>query len=499
MISLYPFQNDCTTQLRESFRRYLSVLLVLPTGAGKTVLFSHFASKIAAAGQRIVILVHRDELLQQVSETLEKFDVKHGLIAAGEPYDRRYLVHVASVMTLVKRLDKIVIPDWCIPDEAHHCISLSTWGRVFTTWRAANPRLRILGVTATPCRLSGEGLGIDADGPFEHMVVGPSVRTLIDDGYLSKYKIYVPPTVIDRSMLHKRAGDFIRGEASAAINKPKIIGDVIDTYKVNLDGAPSALFAPSVDSAGMFAQKFRDRGYQSVCVDGKMDKNIRRSIISDFKRGAINVLTNCNLLTEGVDCPGMVGMIDVSPTESLSLDRQKKGRVIRKMQGIEFKIIIDHVGNSGSMENGEFIPKHGMPDEEYEWDLNGVAKKSKSAITSPSPRQCGQCFAMSPAFASQCRECGQPFTAKPREVKQVEGELQEVDPEVAKRKASVEQGTAKDLDSLIELGRQRYGPIKGPRWARHVWDAREKKKQAQLEARYQDEAQLRSAETQELF
>jgi hypothetical protein len=162
------------------------------------------------------------------------------------------------------------------------------------------------------------------------------------------------------------------------------------------------------------------------------------------------------------------------------------------------------VGNSGTIDDGEFIAKHGMPDDDREWTLDGVAAKPVGGKLAPADKRCGSCLCMNKVYAVVCKDCKEPFVAKPRKVEQVEGELQEVDPEIAKRQARVEQGTAKGLDQLIELGRQRYGPIKGPRWARHVWEAREKKKQLraeqqQAEAQLNNEARLPTAQTEELF
>lgn len=473
MITLYPFQADAVASLRTAFRSYMSVLLVSPTGSGKTVMFAYLAGKIAGAGQRIIILVHREELLDQVSKTLTALGVPHGRIAAGEQYDPRPLVHVASVMTLVRKLAVVECPQWVIVDECHHALMGTTWGTVISTFGATNPKLRLLGVTATPLRLNGQGLGKHADGPFEHMVLGPNVRWLIEHGHLSDYRLIAPPLQFDLSAIHKRAGDYVRGEVELAIDKPRIVGDVIAQYSKYLNGAPTVLFAPSINSAEMFAQRFRDAGYQAMSVDGKMDKSLRRQAIADFRAGGLQVMTSCALIDEGFDLPGIVGAIDLSPTESLARVLQRWGRALRKAPGKDRAILIDHVGNSGSIQGGEFVAKHGLPDDEREWTLDGRKKSSKAGAEHiPSPRRCGECLSLSHPLALRCKECGAEFPVKERVIKEVEGELSEVDVRNARRAERIAQGQADTLEKLIEFGR-----AKGykPNWAHLIWNARQKK------------------------
>lgn len=461
VIQLRPYQDQCIAGLRGAFSAgYRAPLLVSPVGSGKTVMFSYLAGRLLAAGKRSVIMAHREELLEQISSTLRAFDVRHGMIVAGERYDRRHGVHVASVQTLVRRLDRgIDPPDYVIADEAHHCIGGSSWGKVVAAWSSA----RLIGVTATPERLSGEGLG----QVFDTMVMGPSVRELIDAGALSDYRLFAPRDRLDLSGVRRRGGDFARSEVEVAIDKPAIVGDAVAHYRRLCDGAPAVAFCVSIAHAQHVAESFRAQGYRAASIDGKMPREDRRAIIADFRSGALNVLASCDLISEGFDVPGIVAAILLRPTESLAMYLQQTGRALRTAPGKSQAVILDHVGNS--------LDRHGLPDDEREWSLEGRAaggkrKKDSEALC----RQCKSCFAISPAYAAICRECGSAFAVKARKLETRDGELGEVDPETVRRQQRREQGRAQTYDALVALGRMR-GMRSPEGWARHVLQAREAK------------------------
>lgn len=460
---LRPYQDQAIAGLRGAFRDgHHSPLLVSPTGSGKTVMFSYLTARLLEAGQRVSILAHREELLDQISGTLDKFGVRHGVLSAGALYDRRQQAHVAGVFTLARRLDRVAVPDYVICDEAHHAIGASTWGRIIAHWRAANPRLRLIGVTATPERLSGEGLG----ETFDTMVVGPSTRELIDIGALAEYRLFAPAQAVDLSGVHMQAGDYKKGEVAAVMDKPAIVGNTIAEYRRLLNGAPSVSFEVSVENAQHMAEQFRAAGYRAACLDGKMDKALRRDIVRDFGRGALNVLTSCEIVSEGFDVPGIVGAILRRPTWSLAMYLQQVGRALRTAPGKDAAYILDQVGNSG---------RHGMPDDPRDWSLLGrQEKRGKKDGENVASRQCEKCYAVSPAAASKCRECGHVFPVQKREIEEVDGVLSEVEIARARREAARDQATAKTLEDLIELGRRRG--FKNPAgWAKHVHEARQKR------------------------
>lgn len=464
MITLRPYQEQCIAGLRGAFSAgYHSPLLVSPTGSGKTVMFSYLSDRLVRGGKRVALLCHRDELVEQISATLSQFEVRHGNITSGCVYDRRLTAHVASVFTLVKRLDRVAVPDYVICDEAHHGVAGSTWGKVINHWRYANPKLRTIGVTATPERLSGEGLG----ETFDEMILGPTTRELIDIGALCEYRLFAPQTQIDLSGIHMQAGDFNKKELGAVMDKPAIVGDTVKEYVRLLNGAPSVAFCVSVQHAEHVAENFRGAGFRAVSIDGKMDKGIRREIVRDFGRGQINVLTSCSLIDEGFDCPGIVGVIDLAPTWSLARCLQRWGRGFRPFAGKDAAIFLDQVNNSG---------RHGLPDDPREWSLIGREdRKGKKNAENVATRQCPTCYAVSPGAAAKCRDCGHPFPIKPRKIEEVAGTLSEVEVARMRRTAAREQAAAETLEDLIRIGQSR-GFKNAAGWARHVFDARQAKR-----------------------
>jgi len=462
MISLYPFQDKLVAKLRQAVAKgHKRILLVSPTGSGKTVVVTYMVSRMAERGISSIILVHRQELIDQTSATLEKFNTPHGIIQAGEPIQHGHMIYVASVFTAVRKLKQIPIPQYVIVDECAHAINGSTWNKCIDYWQQQNSDLKVIGITATPWRLSGEGLG----DTFATMILGPTTAELIAEGYLSNYGLFRTGNTDPRS-LHMRGGDYQREENEALMDKPTITGDAVDHYRKYLNGAPSIAFTVSIAHAHHVADQFKQAGFRTVAIDGKMNKEERRGIIRDFDNGLLNVLVSCDLISEGLDIKGAVGGILLRPTQSESLYLQQCGRLLRVAPHKDRAILLDHASNSY---------RHGLPCDVREWSLEGTGKRKKRDPDDIAIRQCRICGACSTISAVICRECGHEFTVKPRVVKQVEGELSEIDIASAKREKRKEQGMAADMAALIELGKMRgYSNPRG--WAWMIYNARLKKR-----------------------
>lgn len=464
MVTLRPYQVTGIAKIREAFATGAKApLYVSPTGSGKTTLFAYMAESSERRGKRMLILCHRIELVDQIVDRLKQFDVTPEIIAAGyarsggrERVSNRSIA-VASVQTLVRRLDSYAPPTMIVVDEGHHISSGNTWSQILRAYSDA----KICGFTATPIR--GDSRGLAAH--YDRLIVGPYPHELTELGYLSKARIFSPPTV-DTSGLHVRMGEFKSEEAESLMNTPAITGDAYSHYKKYAADKTALVFCTSVAHAHNVAEKFRKEGISALALDGNTNKELRRMAMSDFRQGKIRMLTNCQLFSEGLDIEGVHCGIFLRPTQSLGLYLQQCGRVLRPAPGKEYALLLDHVGN---------CQRFGLPIEQREWELtNDVIKRKKTA---PGIRVCPKCFAASPARASVCVECGVAFEVKPRQnVEEREGELVELTAtEIAAKRERQRQGMA-TLAQLKEIERiKKYKPG----WAQHVWEGRMAKQRKQ--------------------
>ena len=444
MLSLRPYQQKMVDEIRLQYQLgKKSVLGVLSTGGGKTCIFSYIAQSAAKKGNRVCILVHRAELLDQASRSLAAMGVTHGRIQASRSMDLSHAVQVASVQTLARRLHKLPQEFFqlLVVDEAHHT-NAGQWSTVLQHFQQAH----VLGVTATPCRGDGRGLG----DHYEVMVQGPSAAWLTDNGYLAAARVLAPPG-FDTAGLRKRMGDFDTKEAEQRVGT--IMGDCCSHYRKHLADQTAIAFCCSVAHAEAVAALFISQGIPAASIDGTMDAANRRQLLDDLAIGRIKVLTSCSLIGEGVDVPSVGGCILLRPTQSVSLHLQMIGRCLRP-SGNKTAVVLDHVGNT--LRLGHHL-------EDREWTLDGVRKRDSDRP--PSVKVCPACFSTSPSTAQVCRDCGHVFAPQEqRELKVVDGELQEL-----QRQQRREQGSAQSLDDLRQLAQQR-GYKRG--WAERVYQAR---------------------------
>lgn len=461
---LRPYQEDAIAQLRAAYGEgKRAPLYQLPTGGGKSLIFGTIAAGAAERGTRVLILVHRRELLLQGSRTLRECGVPHGLVMQGLPNSKAQ-VRIASKDTLVRRLPHTMEPDLIIADECHHFLKGNTWGKIIAYY----PKALLLGVTATPKRLDKKGLGVHAGGVFDHLIIGPSVRELTDQGYLVPATVYAPPQVVDLSGIKHSMGDFDKKELSLRVDKPKVTGDAVAHYQRITPGEKAIAFCVSVDHAYHMAEAFSAAGVKAEPIDGGMSDTLRDAVMARFRSGETMVLTSCELIGEGLDVPDASVAICLRPTESLTVCLQQWGRVLRPFPGKERAVILDHVGAVGL---------HGLPDSERVWTLDGQKKKPKA----PPVRRCPRCFAcFSPR--PECPSCGYIFgqdRETGRTIDHVDGELSEVKgqgyDEVRERmrRHQRENAACRTVDDLIALGKRRgYASPEG--WARRYHAARER-------------------------
>lgn len=440
-----------------------SVLYVLPTGGGKTFTFAYITKSAADKGNRTGITVHRRELLNQASRSLSALGVDHGLVRPGFNGERNQ-VAVASIQTLDRRLKKTQIDfDLMIVDEAHHT-GAASWERVLSHF----PTARILGVTATPIRLDGRGLGIDSGGMFDEMIVGPSITELINGGFLVPPEVYAYPSGVDLSGVKKIAGDYSLKEVSSRVDRPTITGCAIEHYAKLSPGDPAIAFCATLDHAQHVTNDFRRAGYNSEVIHGGLPEDQRQEMIDGLASGKIHVLTSKDLISEGTDIPIVSTAILLRPTESLSLYLQQVGRILRPAAGKKRGLVLDHVGN---------CLKHGLPDEDREWSLSGEKRKPGSGDgLFPFVRQCKSCFAVWER-GIKCPYCGNTnVKVESRQPKAREGELEKIDKEKIKRFKQEKRAAYARCESYQEVLdlTKKFGDKPG--FAFMYWNAKENKK-----------------------
>lgn len=459
--TLRPYQEEAVSRVREALRRHRRVLLVVPTGGGKTVVSAFMTGSATSKGNRTAFICHRRELIKQTARTYGEVGIPFGIVSAGITGDRRQPVQICGVQTLANRLDQVGDFGVMIWDEAHHVASAS-WAKIMEAF----PNARHIGLTATPERLDGQGLG----KYFDAIVEGPSVAWLIENGFLAPYRMFAPSSP-DLQGVRTTAGDYNRADVEEAVSKPQIIGDAVSHYLRLAAGKRNMVFCASVKHSLAVVERFQAAGLRAAHIDGETDQGQRDRLIDDFAAGRIEVLSSVDLVSEGFDLPAIEVATLLRPTKSLSLYLQQVGRVLRTYPGKTEAIILDHAGNSA---------RHGLPDDEREWSLQGRVKRRRSAITADEPdvqvKQCPQCYSVHKP-APCCPRCGFEYPVQGRSPEEVEGELQEIAKREASRERKKEQGRAETLADLIKIATLR-GYRHPEHWANHVWKARQKKSEA---------------------
>jgi superfamily II DNA or RNA helicase len=303
-------------------------------------------------------------------------------------------------------------------DEAHHVLTSNKWG----TAVAMLPNARGLGVTATPLRADGKGLGRHADGVFDTMIVGVNMRELIEAGYLSDYRAYAPPSDLDLSDVNITAsGEYNKTKLKGAVVRSHIVGDVVEHYLRLARGKLGVTFATDVETAGVISARFNASGVPSAVIHAKTPERERIGIMKRFKRHELLQIVNVDILGEGVDVPAIEVVSMARPTQSFGLFVQQFGRALRPLAGKSHAIIIDHAGN---------IVRHGLPDGAKIWTLDRREKRKTTDNGAIPVRSCMICASVYERTYTACPFCGHVNIPTSRSTpEQVDGDLVELTPE----------------------------------------------------------------------
>ena len=447
-ICLRPYQkqliDDVGYEYSEGRRR---VCAVAPCGAGKTIMTAWMARGTALSGRRAIFMVHRQELIEQTSATFTAMGIRHGLIAAGAAKEYDLPVQIASVQTLIHRLSQMQAPDLLICDECHHIVA-NTYRKIVDQFSSSY----VLGVTATPERIGGQGLG----EIFQSLVLGPSAADLIAAGNLTPYDYYAPPTKFDPAAAHVRFGEYVKNDLLRQMDDADVIGDIVKNYKNLADGKRAICYCINRAHSEHIAESFRAAGIPALHIDGETHKAVRARAIEDFRTGRLQILCNAELLGEGFDVPAMEAVILARPTASLTLYIQQSMRPLRPDPKNPEKraVIIDHVGN---------VFRHGMPDEEREWSLETKKRKPRATAI----KVCPACYTAVPSTARTC-PCGHVFAAAPeeRKITETDGTLKKIEA-IQRKERRQEVGRARSVSDLTAIALRRGYSL---RWVSRMAD-----------------------------
>lgn len=334
-MKLRPYQEEAMQAVLNEWDKGIKrTLLVLPTGTGKTIVFSKITEKRVSEGDKVLILAHRGELLEQAADKIGK---STGLKCAVEKaeetcVDSFYRVVVGSVQSLMRenRLNKFSKDyfDTIIIDEAHHCIS-DGYQRVLQYFEEAN----VLGVTATPDRGDMKNLG----SYFESLAYEYNLPKAIKEGFLSPIKALTIPLKLDLSKVSQQAGDFKASEVGTALDP--YLYSIAEEMKKHCMDRKTVIFLPLIKTSQKFCKILNENGFEATEVNG--DSKDRKEILEDFENNKYNVLCNSMLLTEGWDCPDVDCIVVLRPTRVRSLYSQMVGRGTRLHPNKDDLLLLD--------------------------------------------------------------------------------------------------------------------------------------------------------------
>lgn len=420
MTDLRPYQVDVISDLDRAIATGRKrPIAVMPTGAGKTVVASTIIKKAVAEQKYALVLAHTREIIRQTSEKLFAHGIEHGIIQAGYVTKPDEPVQVASVQTLwarAVRSNRMDLPpaDLLLIDEAHHCPA-HTYRKIIDAY----PDAVLIGLTATPCRGDGRGLG----GIFDIIVELPQVADLIAQKYLVRTRVYAPVEP-DLKGVETRVGDYVELQLAERMDRPKLVGDIVTHWHRYGGRRKTVCFAVNVAHSLHIRDEFLKSGVKAEHIDGSIPKVDRDAALARLSSGETDLITNCMVLTEGWNLPEISCCILARPTRKMELYRQMVGRVLRPADGKVNAIVLDHSGA---------VFRHGFVEDRVEWTL-GPEKRAESPTHNARLRsgyssrllECSNCGSIRIA-GERCQHCGFLPQRSPNAAAFVEGDLALVD------------------------------------------------------------------------
>lgn len=405
---LWPHQDKAVTHVLDwaADHPYGRLLLVLPPGGGKTLIVAELLGYLVVdGGMRALVIAHRREMVFHHYNHLIDNGVDPSLLGIIMADDKRRNpdapIQIASVDSLHRR--NKTPADIVVTDEAQRDASD---GR--RKLRAMYGDALRLGITGSPCRVDGRGLGDD----FDEMYEAATAAELLSAGYIVAPTVYTVPKELrpDLGGVSVRRGDYDPRELERAVNSKHLVGAIVPHWRKLGAGRKTVVFATSIEHSKSIAQTFLDAGISAAHLDVHTSDHDRSELLRRFEHGDLTVLSCVNILAEGWDCPPCKCIILARPTCSLNLHLQQCGRCMRPWKTTT-PLILDHAGN---------MLVHGLPQMERTWLL--TEDRERPGGEAPA-KYCEQCMAIMPAGVLQCTECGAMFPEREKVPEEVPGEL----------------------------------------------------------------------------
>ena len=414
-VVLRTYQADSIQKARDAFARGMRrILLQAETGSGKTEMAVHMTQKALDKGSRVMFIASGRRLVGQAAERFTAYGINCGILMAGEDYTPA-AVQVASKETLISWIKRhkfdLNEPNIVFVDECHEAMTAG-WMKLLTLWQTTV----VIGLTATPARSDGRGLG----DYFQTMICTVPPSQLIAEKWLVPCRVFSPFRP-DLKGVKLTAGDYNKKQLAARMDKPVIVGNVVQHWKDHAQGRPTLVFAVNIAHSMHLVEQFLADDVSAKHMDANTSDDDRKTIYRQLRDGEISVICSVGVNTRGVDLPFASCLVIVRPTKSFVLFRQMLGRGKRPADGKRDCLVFDHAGA---------VYRHGMPDEDIDWTLDSSQKiQDKNAKANKGGESnvltCPKCHCQ---FSKSlvCPECGFTFKKKPRDVQTSGGKLVEL-------------------------------------------------------------------------
>ncbi len=417
MIVLRGYQVGLINSVREKIRYgFKKVLLTLPTGGGKTYIMADIAKRCIDNGHKVLALMHRRQLVQQMQDRFSDYEIDSGIIMSGEDTELRKNMQIATIQTYHRRLQLddvkenrfFIDASVVLVDEAHRSLSKTYLETLFHYEDKI-----IIGVTATPCLASGLGMG----NYYDALVDEVGVQGLIASGDLVPVRYYAPSQP-DLNKIRTVAGDYEKKELGKRVNNKKLIGDVFDNWARLAGDLQTIGFAVNVKHSRALCEEFTRNGVVAEHLDAHSSEDRREDVLNRLIAGDVQVVWNVGLYTEGFDYPGAGCIVLARPTKSMGLYRQMAGRGLRPYEGKKECVIIDH---------GGCIDRLGFIEDDVSWSLDGKELGYKKKLRRTKEKTLMTCDYCAFVFTGKtCPQCGAEIKDYNKKINALEAKLVEI-------------------------------------------------------------------------